>query len=105
MSINLKIHVSARKSVHVHVFHWVKLQCIYDWTLIGDIQELYQIKLQPGHAAAFASDCDLPETHDMVRSVSMQVNTLYCLHVLPTKCKNWTLTNLKTLIKTLFFKL
>ncbi|XP_062861322.1 glycosyltransferase 8 domain-containing protein 2 [Trichomycterus rosablanca] len=38
----------------------------------GDIQELYQIKLQPGHAAAFASDCDLPETHDMVRSVSMQ---------------------------------
>ncbi|XP_030631218.1 glycosyltransferase 8 domain-containing protein 2 [Chanos chanos] len=38
----------------------------------GDIQELYNIKLKPGHAAAFASDCDLPSTHDMVRSIGMQ---------------------------------
>ncbi|XP_018585624.1 glycosyltransferase 8 domain-containing protein 2 isoform X3 [Scleropages formosus] len=38
----------------------------------GDIQELYNMKLQPGHAAAFASDCDLPSTHEMVRSVGMQ---------------------------------
>ncbi|XP_072530041.1 glycosyltransferase 8 domain-containing protein 2 [Salminus brasiliensis] len=38
----------------------------------GDIQELYNIKLEPGHAAAFASDCDLPSTHEMVRSVGMQ---------------------------------
>jgi len=41
--------------------------------LTGDIQELYDIKLKPGHAAAFASDCDLPSTHEMVRSVGMQV--------------------------------
>uniref|UniRef100_A0A671SNK5 Glycosyltransferase 8 domain containing 2 n=1 Tax=Sinocyclocheilus anshuiensis TaxID=1608454 RepID=A0A671SNK5_9TELE len=32
----------------------------------GDIQELYNIKLKTGHAAAFASDCDLPPTHKMV---------------------------------------
>ncbi|KAG1952843.1 glycosyltransferase 8 domain-containing protein 2 [Pimephales promelas] len=38
----------------------------------GDIKELYDIKLKPGHAAAFASDCDLPSTHEMVRSVGMQ---------------------------------
>ncbi|XP_051546984.1 glycosyltransferase 8 domain-containing protein 2 isoform X2 [Myxocyprinus asiaticus] len=38
----------------------------------GDIQELYHIKLKHGHAAAFASDCDLPTTHEMVRSVGMQ---------------------------------
>nr|XP_006633154.1 PREDICTED: glycosyltransferase 8 domain-containing protein 2 [Lepisosteus oculatus] len=38
----------------------------------GDIQELYRTGLQPGHAAAFASDCDLPSTHEMVRSVGMQ---------------------------------
>ncbi|XP_073802730.1 glycosyltransferase 8 domain-containing protein 2 isoform X4 [Danio rerio] len=38
----------------------------------GDIQELYNIKLKEGHAAAFASDCDLPDTHEMVRSVGMQ---------------------------------
>ncbi|KAI4874004.1 hypothetical protein NFI96_007447 [Prochilodus magdalenae] len=38
----------------------------------GDIQELYSIRLEPGHAAAFASDCDLPSTHEMVRSVGMQ---------------------------------
>uniref|UniRef100_W5KRX0 Glycosyltransferase 8 domain-containing protein 2 n=1 Tax=Astyanax mexicanus TaxID=7994 RepID=W5KRX0_ASTMX len=37
----------------------------------GDIQELYNIKMEPGHAAAFASDCDLPSTHEMVRSVGM----------------------------------
>uniref|UniRef100_A0A671RUG7 Glycosyltransferase 8 domain containing 2 n=1 Tax=Sinocyclocheilus anshuiensis TaxID=1608454 RepID=A0A671RUG7_9TELE len=38
----------------------------------GDMQELYNIKLKAGHAAAFASDCDLPPTHEMVRSVGMQ---------------------------------
>ncbi|KAI5617959.1 glycosyltransferase 8 domain-containing protein 2 [Silurus asotus] len=40
----------------------------------GDIQELYRTKLQPGHAAAFASDCDLPDTHEMVRSVGLQTS-------------------------------
>ncbi|KAL6460239.1 hypothetical protein MHYP_G00319980 [Metynnis hypsauchen] len=38
----------------------------------GDIKELFSIKLESGHAAAFASDCDLPSTHEMVRSVGMQ---------------------------------
>ncbi|KAJ7397782.1 Glycosyltransferase 8 domain-containing protein 2 [Pitangus sulphuratus] len=38
----------------------------------GDIQELYDTKLAPGHAAAFSDDCDLPSTHEMIRSVGMQ---------------------------------
>ncbi|XP_076861293.1 glycosyltransferase 8 domain-containing protein 2 isoform X2 [Brachyhypopomus gauderio] len=38
----------------------------------GDIQELYDMELQAGHAAAFASDCDLPASHVMVRTVGMQ---------------------------------
>ncbi|XP_056133829.1 glycosyltransferase 8 domain-containing protein 2 [Lampris incognitus] len=38
----------------------------------GDIRDLYDIELKPGHAAAFATDCDLPSTHEMVRSVGMQ---------------------------------
>lgn len=50
----------------------------YIW-LTGDIQELYDIKLKAGHAAAFASDCDLPATHEMVRSVGMQVGILGCM--------------------------
>ncbi|XP_036375625.1 glycosyltransferase 8 domain-containing protein 2 [Megalops cyprinoides] len=36
----------------------------------GDIQELYKTRLEPGHAAAFASDCDLPS--EVVRSMGMQ---------------------------------
>ncbi|XP_061108975.1 glycosyltransferase 8 domain-containing protein 2-like [Conger conger] len=36
----------------------------------GDIQVLYNTKLDPGHAAAFANDCDLPS--DVVRSMGMQ---------------------------------
>lgn len=51
----------------------------YIW-LAGDIQELYDIKLKAGHAAAFASDCDLPATHEMVRSVGMQVGV--CVSIL-----------------------
>lgn len=42
--------------------------------LLGDVQDLFNIKLQPGHAAAFATDCDLPATHEMVRSIGMQVD-------------------------------
>ncbi|GLD48055.1 glycosyltransferase 8 domain-containing protein 2 [Lates japonicus] len=38
----------------------------------GDIKDLFHIKLKPGHAAAFATDCDLPSTHEMVRSIGMQ---------------------------------
>lgn len=40
---------------------------------IGDIKDLFDIKLKPGHAAAFASDCDLPDSHEMVRNIGMQV--------------------------------
>lgn len=40
----------------------------------GDIKDLYNIKLKAGHAAAFATDCDLPLSHEMVRSIGMQVN-------------------------------
>lgn len=38
----------------------------------GDIRDLFNVELKPGHAAAFASDCDLPYSHDMVRSIGMQ---------------------------------
>ncbi|XP_068611601.1 glycosyltransferase 8 domain-containing protein 2 [Brachionichthys hirsutus] len=38
----------------------------------GDIKDLFKAKLKSGHAAAFATDCDLPPTHEMVRSISMQ---------------------------------
>uniref|UniRef100_A0A8D2ZID6 Glycosyltransferase 8 domain-containing protein 2 n=1 Tax=Scophthalmus maximus TaxID=52904 RepID=A0A8D2ZID6_SCOMX len=38
----------------------------------GDIKDLFNIHLKPGHAAAFATDCDLPSTHEMVRSIGMQ---------------------------------
>ncbi|XP_041113157.1 glycosyltransferase 8 domain-containing protein 2 isoform X2 [Polyodon spathula] len=43
-----------------------------DIIIQGDIQDLYNTNLKPGHAAAFAADCDLPSTHEMVRSVGMQ---------------------------------
>ncbi|XP_012674095.1 glycosyltransferase 8 domain-containing protein 2 [Clupea harengus] len=62
----------------------------------GDIKELFQIKLRPGHAAAFASDCDLPSSHEMVRSVGMQTTYMGFLDyrkqevrdlgINPTKC-------------------
>uniref|UniRef100_A0A8C3AMV4 Glycosyltransferase 8 domain containing 2 n=1 Tax=Cyclopterus lumpus TaxID=8103 RepID=A0A8C3AMV4_CYCLU len=38
----------------------------------GDIKDLFNMKLKPGHAAAFSTDCDLPSTHEMVRSIGMQ---------------------------------
>ncbi|XP_041833710.1 glycosyltransferase 8 domain-containing protein 2 isoform X2 [Melanotaenia boesemani] len=38
----------------------------------GDIKDLFNIQLKAGHAAAFATDCDLPSTHEMVRSIGMQ---------------------------------
>uniref|UniRef100_A0A8C7MIB4 Uncharacterized protein n=1 Tax=Oncorhynchus kisutch TaxID=8019 RepID=A0A8C7MIB4_ONCKI len=41
--------------------------------------DLYHTKLEKGHAAAFATDCDLPSTHEMVRSRGMQDN----VHGLP----------------------
>lgn len=53
----------------------------------SDIKDLYHTKLEKGHAAAFATDCDLPSTHEMVRSVGMQV----CVFFLPWEgmvCQN-----------------
>lgn len=38
----------------------------------GDIEDLFNTPLKPGHAAAFSTDCDLPSTHEMVRSIGMQ---------------------------------
>ncbi|KAL6117105.1 glt8d2 [Pungitius sinensis] len=38
----------------------------------GDIKDLFDMKLKPGHAAAFSTDCNLPSTHEMVESIGMQ---------------------------------
>lgn len=40
----------------------------------GDVEDLFNTPLKPGHAAAFSTDCDLPSTHEMVRSIGMQVH-------------------------------
>lgn len=47
----------------------------------GDIKDLFHIKLKPGHAAAFATDCDLPSTHEMVRSIGMQVDFYFFFNI------------------------
>uniref|UniRef100_A0A8C7VZF7 Glycosyltransferase 8 domain containing 2 n=1 Tax=Oncorhynchus mykiss TaxID=8022 RepID=A0A8C7VZF7_ONCMY len=52
---------------------------IYLDDVIVDIKDLYHTKLEKGRAAAFATDCDLPSTHEMVRSMGMQDN----VHGLP----------------------
>lgn len=46
----------------------------FNFPFTGDIKDLFNVQLKSGHAAAFASDCDLPSTHEMVRSVGMQVD-------------------------------
>ncbi|CAL1569170.1 unnamed protein product [Knipowitschia caucasica] len=38
----------------------------------GDIRDLFSVQLDHGHAAAFASDCDLPQSHEAMRSLGMQ---------------------------------
>uniref|UniRef100_A0A8C8JYR6 Uncharacterized protein n=1 Tax=Oncorhynchus tshawytscha TaxID=74940 RepID=A0A8C8JYR6_ONCTS len=43
----------------------------------SDIKDLYHTKLEKGHAVAFATDCDLPSTHELVRSRGMQGSTTY----------------------------
>ncbi|XP_072341081.1 glycosyltransferase 8 domain-containing protein 2 [Scyliorhinus torazame] len=50
-----------------------------DVIIQGDIQDLYDTALNPGHAAAFSMDCDLTSTHEMVRSMGMQ--TTYMGHL------------------------
>uniref|UniRef100_A0A4W3IHY7 Glycosyltransferase 8 domain containing 2 n=1 Tax=Callorhinchus milii TaxID=7868 RepID=A0A4W3IHY7_CALMI len=43
-----------------------------DVIIQGDVQDLYESILHPGHAAAFSMDCDMTSTHEMVRSMGMQ---------------------------------
>lgn len=57
--------------MYIYVYT-VPLKCFS--CFLGDIKDLFNIKLKPGHAAAFATDCDLPSTHEMVRSIGMQVD-------------------------------
>lgn len=40
----------------------------------GDIRRLFGIYLKKGHAAAFATDCDLPAAREMIQSIGMQVD-------------------------------
>lgn len=51
------------------------LACVAAEWIPGNIVDLFNIQLKAGHAAAFASDCDLPVTHEMVRSIGMQVTS------------------------------
>uniref|UniRef100_A0A8C8JTJ3 Uncharacterized protein n=1 Tax=Oncorhynchus tshawytscha TaxID=74940 RepID=A0A8C8JTJ3_ONCTS len=43
----------------------------------SDIKDLYHTKLEKGHAVAFATDCDLPSTHELVRSRGMQGSVFF----------------------------
>ncbi|XP_037616710.1 glycosyltransferase 8 domain-containing protein 2 [Sebastes umbrosus] len=54
----------------------------------GDIKDLFNIKLEPGHAAAFSTDCDLPSTHEMVRSIGMQTTYMGFLDYRKEKVKD-----------------
>ncbi|XP_043943772.1 glycosyltransferase 8 domain-containing protein 2 [Protopterus annectens] len=55
------------------IHHHEKVIYLDDDVIVqGDIQELYNTILSPGHSAAFSDDCDIPSTHEMVRSVGMQ---------------------------------
>uniref|UniRef100_A0A672RTZ7 Glycosyltransferase 8 domain containing 2 n=1 Tax=Sinocyclocheilus grahami TaxID=75366 RepID=A0A672RTZ7_SINGR len=58
---------------------------LYNIIFCSLLKELYNIKLKAGHAAAFASDCDLPPTLEMVRSVGMQTTHIE-LGINPSDC-------------------
>ncbi|XP_014892227.1 glycosyltransferase 8 domain-containing protein 1 isoform X1 [Poecilia latipinna] len=45
-----------------------------DVVVQGDIQELYEINLKPGHAAAFSDDCDSASAKGIVRGAGNQNN-------------------------------
>lgn len=40
----------------------------------GDIQELFDTSLKPGHAAAFSEDCDSASAKAIIRGAGNQVN-------------------------------
>lgn len=44
--------------------------------MTGDIQELYETKLRPGHAAAFSDDCDSASAKGIVRGAGNQVSAI-----------------------------
>ncbi|XP_015258935.1 PREDICTED: glycosyltransferase 8 domain-containing protein 1 [Cyprinodon variegatus] len=45
-----------------------------DVVVQGDIQELYETSLKPGHAAAFSDDCDSASAKGIVRGAGNQIN-------------------------------
>lgn len=49
------------------------MDCIFFYWLSGDIQELYETNLKPGHAAAFSDDCDSASAKGIIRGAGNQV--------------------------------
>ena len=49
--------------------------CLFCW-ISGDILELYETNLKPGHAAAFSDDCDSASAKGIVRGAGNQVGHL-----------------------------
>ncbi|XP_072257259.1 glycosyltransferase 8 domain-containing protein 2 isoform X2 [Pyxicephalus adspersus] len=43
-----------------------------DIIVLGDIQELYNTNISPGHVAAFSDDCDLPSIQDIAMKIGIQ---------------------------------
>lgn len=46
------------------------------FSITGDIQELYETKIRPGHAAAFSDDCDSASAKGIVRGAGNQVGKI-----------------------------
>uniref|UniRef100_A0A8C7Y790 Glycosyltransferase 8 domain containing 2 n=1 Tax=Oryzias sinensis TaxID=183150 RepID=A0A8C7Y790_9TELE len=67
---NMIIKNMFKKSYQIKNENIVKFFKFYFFT--GDIRHLFGIYLRRGHAAAFATDCDLPGAHEMVQSIGMQ---------------------------------
>lgn len=45
----------------------------------GDIEELYETSLKPGHAAAFSDDCDSASAKGIIRGAGNQVE-INCIY-------------------------
>lgn len=50
--------------------------CLFFY-ISGDIQELYETNLKPGHAAAFSEDCDSASSKGIVRGAGNQVGNTF----------------------------
>lgn len=66
------------KAVIQHFYSQLSLplECFTHWFCFwttGDIQELYDTKLKPGHAAAFSNDCDSASAKGIIRGAGHQV--------------------------------